>query len=184
MKVHNKALHFDRIPLSLHAASEISRYVQGKGGEMGWLIKCYNTDCGEETWASNIVDLIQNHCNEYGWFKCASCGSEGYIEKSFDLQEPGETWEPYLKGIIPLGEVGDTYMPFVFLVSYSPNEPPNDVWFSYYKDTRSIGGRLKLGYGPGGPPVLGIEQLIQLIKKLIERGCLNSTKIKEGNPPS
>jgi len=107
-----------------------------------------------------------------------TCGGKGYIEKSFDLQEPGETWEPYLKGIIPLGTPGDTYQPFVFLVSYSPNELPNDVWFSYYKDTRSTGGRLKLGYGPGGPPVLGAEQVLRLIKIMMERGCLDVTKVK------
>lgn len=146
---------------------------------MSWSIKCCDEKCGQESWASNIVDLIQNHCNENGWFQCFTCGGEGYIEKSFDLQEPGETWEPYLKGIIPLGTPGDTYQPFVFLVSYSPKDIPNDVWFSYYKDTRSMGGRLKLGYGPGGPPVLGAEQVLQLVKTMVNLGCLDASKVKE-----
>ena len=100
-----------------------------------------------------------------GHFKC---GGPGFVERSFELQEPGERWEPYLKGAIPLGEPGDTYQPFVFLVSYKPDGPATDVWFSYYKDLRDTGGRLKLGYGPGGPPVLGSEQLLGLVKKLIE----------------
>ena len=52
------------------------------------------------------------------------------------------------------------------MVSYYPSVKANDIWFSYYKDLRESGGRLKLGYGPGGPPVLGTEQLIFLLTKL------------------
>lgn len=76
------------------------------------------------------------------------------FKKAFDLQEPGDTWEPYLRGAIRLGDPDDTYQPFVFMVSYEPDGTVNDIWFSYYKDLRETGGRLKLGYGPGGPPVL------------------------------
>lgn len=139
---------------------------------MGWSIRCNNAECTQESWASNIVDLIENHCDQNGWFQCHACNSQGYIEKSFNLQEPGEIWQPYLRGIIPLGMQGATYQPFVFLVSYAPDEVPNDVWFSYYKDTRPMGGRLKLGHGPGGPPVLGTQQILQLVQTLGERGCL------------
>ncbi len=144
---------------------------------MSWTIDCCDPKCGNKTLAKNIVDLIDNHRNEDGWFKCSTCGGLGYIEKRFNLQEPGETWEPYLKGIVPLGESGDTYQPFVFLVSYKPNENPNDAWFSYYKDTRQLGGRLKLGYGPGGPPVLGETQIIELVKTMVQRGCLDPEKL-------
>lgn len=105
--------------------------------------------------------------------------SHGYIKKSFDLQEPGKKWEPYLRGIISLGKSGDTYQPFVFLVSCSPDGIPNNVWFSYYKDTRTMGGRLKLGYGPGGPPVLGTEQILKLVSTMINRDCLDQTKVLE-----
>jgi len=142
---------------------------------MGWLIKC-NAECGKETWARNIDKLIQNHRDQDGWFIC-KCGQQGHIEKRFDLQEPGETWEPYLRGIITLGEDGDTYQPFVFLVSYEPNGPANDIWFSYYKDTRPTGGRLKLGYGPGGPPVLGKEQVLQMLRKMKSIGYLTQDEI-------
>ena len=127
---------------------------------MVWNITCSNAECRKKSKASNIVDLIQNYCDQNGWFQCSTCNSQGYIKKSFDLQEPDKTWEPYLRGIIPLGTQGDTYQPFVFLVSYSPNEVPDGVWFSYYKDTRSLGGKLKLGCGPGGPPVLGAGQIM------------------------
>jgi len=142
---------------------------------MSWLIKCLD-GCGSDNWVSNIKILINNHRDENGWFVC-QCGKNGYIEKRFNLQEPGETWEPYLRGVIPLGDESEIYQPFVFLVSYKPDSNVNDVWFSYYKDTRPTGGRLKLGYGPGGPPVLGKEQLLSLLKKMKAMGCLVQEEI-------
>lgn len=146
---------------------------------MGWSIQCNNQDCKEYTWASNIVDLIDNHTNSQGWFVCGSCGASGFIEKKFDLQEPGNTWEPYLRGAIRLGDPDDTYQPFVFMVSYEPDGKVNDIWFSYYKDLRETGGRLKLGYGPGGPPVLGTDQLLSLLKTLMELGLIDKKRIVE-----
>lgn len=134
---------------------------------MGWLIQCSKKSCGEKTWARNIVKLIDDHCDDNGWFICETCKSAGYIEKEFDLQEGGQ-WKPYLRGIVLLGDPGDTYQPFVFLVSGEPNSAPSDVWFSYYKDTRDQegGGRLKLGYGPGGPPVMNAKTVVYLVGKL------------------
>ena len=144
---------------------------------MGWSIQCNNSNCKSQTWATNIVDLIDNHTDENGWFVCSQCGNGGFIEKSFDLQEPGHTWEPFLRGAIRLGDPDDTYQPFVFMVSYEPNGKANDIWFSYYKDLRETGGRLKLGYGPGGPPVLGTEQLLSLIKRLYNLGLIEKEKL-------
>ncbi|HFE45196.1 MAG TPA: hypothetical protein ENJ18_06835 [Nannocystis exedens] len=146
---------------------------------MAWEIKCLNEACGKASWASNIVDLIDNHRDGDGWLICSHCGERGYIEKSFELQEPGETWDPYLRAIITLGTPGETYQPFVFLVSYAPDEEPGDVWFSYYKDMRSSGGRLKLGYGPGGPPVLGTDKLVELIRTLASMKRLDAKAIEE-----
>ena len=146
---------------------------------MGWLIQCNNAGCKGQTWAGNIVDLIDNHTDASGWFVCSQCKQSGFIEKSFALQEQGETWEPFLRGALRLGDANDTYQPFVFLVSYEPNGPADDIWFSYYKDLRSTGGRLKLGYGPGGPPVLGTQQLVSLLKRLKELGLIDKEKIKE-----
>lgn len=143
---------------------------------MGWLIKCTDTSCNQQSWANNIVDLISNHRDGKGWFLC-SCGKFGYIEKSFKLQEPGETWEPYLRGAISLGKPSETYQPFVFLVSYNPNGEATDIWFSYYKDLRSSGGRLKLGYGPGGPPVLGKTNFLNLISQLVVTQCLTKEEV-------
>jgi hypothetical protein len=144
---------------------------------MGWPIQCNNQNCKSVTWATNIVDLIDNHTDKNGWFICGQCGTGGFIEKSFDLQEPGHAWEPYLRGVIRLGDPNDTYQPFVFLVSYEPNGRANDIWFSYYKDLREAGGRLKLGYGPGGPPVLETEQILSLLKRLADLGLIKMESV-------
>lgn len=134
---------------------------------MGWLIKC--TVCRRETWAGNIVDLIGSHCDHNGWLRCGACNGTGFVEKHFLLQEQGEVWEPYLRGIIPLGDPGDTYQPFVFLVSANESGEVDSVWFSYYKDLRSAGGRLKLGHGPGGPPVLHKTAILALLHQLVNK---------------
>jgi hypothetical protein len=145
---------------------------------MAWQIKCSDKSCTNETWAANIVALIKNHRDSEGWFLC-NCGRKGYIEKSYEIQEDGEVWEPYLRGIITLGDEDDTYRPFVFLVSYEPNGKSNSMWFSYYKDLREKGGRLKLGYGPGGPPVLNVDSIKELLKKLKSMKIITAKDISE-----
>jgi hypothetical protein len=51
--------------------------------------------------------------------------------------------------------------------------PITDLWFSYYKDLRGhqradgSPGRLKMGYGPGGPPVIGVPQLLALLQHVL-----------------
>lgn len=145
---------------------------------MGWQINCTEATCGKQAWAENIVDLIAKCRDRNGWLLC-QCGHHGYIEKSFSLQEPGEVWEPFLRGVIPLGDGGEVYQPFVFLVSYEPQGEVTDIWFSYYKDLRQSGGRLKLGYGPGGPPVLGKAQLLQLLRHLRQVGYFTEAELRE-----
>lgn len=145
---------------------------------MGFLIKCSDINCNKTTWAINIVDLISNYRDDKGWF-LGSCGHRGYVEKRFDLQEEGEVWEPFLQGIITLGDEGATYQPFVFKVSYTPAGNSDSLWFSYYKDLRAEGGRLKLGYGPGGPPVLHKDTLKNLFKQLLDRNILSKEDLLE-----
>ena len=144
---------------------------------MSWLIKCGEAVCGKNTWVADVVDLISSHRDAEGWFVCGECGARGYIEKSFAMQEGGDRWEPYLRGVVPLGTSGDVYQPFVFLVSYEPDGPASDLWFSYYKDLRESGGRLKLGYGPGSPPVLGKREVVGLLRQLKRIGYLTLTEI-------
>jgi hypothetical protein len=145
---------------------------------MGWNIKCTDSSCRRQTWFSNIVDLIADHRDARGWFLCP-CGKPGYSQKSFKLQEgDGNVWEPFLRGVITLGKAGDTYQPFVFLVSYKPSGKVTDIWFSYYKDLRCRpGGRLKLGYGPGGPPVLCKVKFLRLLTQLVATGCLTKHEV-------
>ena len=146
---------------------------------MAWIIKCGDSECVSETWTQNIDDLKRNHCDDQGWFLCGTCGRRGYIPKQYDLQEGGEPWKPYLKGIIQPNGYGDgVYQPFAFLTSAKPNEDPSGVWFSYYKDMRKQGGRLKMGYGPGGPPVFETEGVVDFVAQMIERGCLDAGAVK------
>jgi hypothetical protein len=90
-----------------------------------------------------------------------------------------ETWKPFLRGAITLGVRHDTYQPFVYLVSYKPDGAITDLWFSYYKDMRPTGGRLKMGYRPGGPPVLGSQDLLILLQRLIAIGALSRADLKK-----
>ncbi len=140
---------------------------------MAWNIKCASKHCHRGARAANIVDLIREHRDSEGYFLC-SCGNCGYVKKTFSLQEADKTWSPFLRGIITLGERGNTYQPFVFLVSHRRRGRVDSVWFSYYKDLRRRGGRLKLGYGPGGPPVFSLSQVNQLVRQLKSRGCMRA----------
>src|ERR1700688_61617 len=135
-----------------------------------------DASCGQETWAANIVDLIEHHRNEAGWIVC-ECGKPGYIEKSYGLQEGGDPWEPRLRGVITLGEACDPYQPFIFLVDYKDEGKVKDIWFSYYKDLRKDGGRLKTGAGPGGAPVICKEQLLQMLSQLVKMEYLTKEEI-------
>ena len=143
---------------------------------MSWFITCTDRNCKQQTRARNIVDLIERHRDTQGWLLC-KCGRHGYIEKSFRLQE-GELFKPALWGIITLGDSGKVYQPFVFLLSDDVNEQPDQVWFSYYKDLRPT-GRLKLGYGPGGPPVAGKAELLKLIHELVGQGLLTRVEVEQ-----
>lgn len=139
-------------------------------------ITCMDSMCGERTRPADTVDLIKYYRDQDGWFRCC-CGRRGYIKKSFTTQE-GPVWAPFLKGAIELGDADDTYQPFVFLVGDQPDEHADQVWFSYYKDMRPWGGRLKLGHGPGGPPVLATRTVGDLLEQLVRLGCVERRKAR------
>lgn len=143
---------------------------------MGWLLSCAGNCAGRDS-VANIVDLIHHHCGADGWFICTTCRSRAYIERSFELQEGGEKWDPQLRGIVPLGHSDETYQPFVFLAGYRNDPEVMDVWFAYYKDLRSKGGKLKMGHGPGGPPVLDKSQVLKLIGDLVKRGVVSRDEV-------
>jgi hypothetical protein len=143
---------------------------------MGWIVRCV---CGKKTKVKNIVKLFEHTDNE-GWFRC-ECGKPGYIKKEFRLQEKGQWWKPFLRGVIPLHDPDSnkTYKPFVFLVSQEPDGNVKDIWFCYYKNLKQEGGRLKLGYGPSGPPVLAKNRVLHLIKRLIEIRVVAPEDVKQ-----
>jgi len=145
---------------------------------MGWMINRTEKKCGKKTRVSNIVDLVKKHRDQNGWFLC-ECGKQGYIPQSFKNVEPeGGRFEPLLRGIICLNDPEEIYQPFAFLVSYEPNGPVTDVMFSYYKDLRSSGRRLKLGHGPGGPAVLRARSMVYVLKRLKAIGCVSARDLR------
>jgi len=79
---------------------------------------------------------------------------------------------------VRLAPPSDTYQPFVFLVSNKRDGAVTDVWFSYYKDLRESGGRLKLGYGPGGPPVLGTTEVLKLVQRMVTLGLVSAETVR------
>ena len=149
----------------------------------GLVVRCPNPSCSKGTWVADTVALLDDYVPDgrAGLFTCGLCHQQtGYVEKSFSLQEGGgAVWEPYLRGAVRLTDDRlAIYQPFVFLVSYVKDGPVSDCWFSYYKDLRPE-GRLKLGYGPGGPPVLGHGQIIDLIKTLLGLGYIDRDELKD-----
>ena len=106
-------------------------------------------------------------------FRCR-CGASGYVEKKFALQEEGQNWDPFLRGAIKLADSKETYQPFVFLCSATADGTIGETWFCYYKDMRHVpGGRLKMGYGPGGPPVLDNTTIVALVSEMLKRKLLD-----------
>ena len=94
----------------------------------------------------------------------------GYISKSYKLADGDEeVWKPFLQGAIRLNDPGEVYQPFIFLCGNGPEGPPSSAWFCYYKDLRDNDGYLKMGHGPGGPPVLLISTVYWLAKELKRR---------------
>lgn len=161
---------------------------------MAWDIAC--TNCrGQWTTAENIVDLT-NHLHPEGWFLCGHCNSRGYIKRRYKKRETGLFFWLFLRAMLrpSTSQQTDTYQPFAFLVGESPDDAPKDllIWFCYYKDTRSEpGGDLRMGHGPGGPPVLEAAALIDLIAQMVKCRSLNPDDLTDaldkghgpGGPP-
>ncbi|MBM3335310.1 hypothetical protein FJY63_11670, partial [Candidatus Sumerlaeota bacterium] len=139
---------------------------------MGYDIQCRT--CKSITWARNIVDLVKAHTNQEGRFVCASCrNTDTFIYRESRLQEEGETWKRWVKGVITIVSDVETYTSYIFLTADAEDSPPTGLHFHYYKDTRSKpNGRLKHGHGPGGPPVLQNEDLFTIIRQLVSMNVI------------
>jgi len=127
------------------------------------------------------VDLLKEHTDSMGKFVCSGCQStDTFIYRESKLQEEGETWERWVKGVITIDSGIETYCPYIFLTADSEDGELTGLHFHYYKDTRQQqDGRLKHGHGPGGPPVLGINNLFHILKYLISTGIITEARIKE-----
>ena len=146
---------------------------------MGYKIDC--SECKLASWADNIVDLINNHLDERYMLKCTNCGAPGaYIYMSSETQSNEGSWERWVKGIIRIDYKDDegtelTYHPYVYLHSHSgPQGKIDAVQISYYKDHRKTGGVLKHGHGPGGTPVLDLQDVTNILQKLIQTGVMSA----------
>ncbi|MDR1086502.1 MAG: hypothetical protein LBP22_17010 [Deltaproteobacteria bacterium] len=74
-------------------------------------------------------------------------------------------------GAIPLGLEGDSFQPYVFLVEHDTNTGNVDsIIFSYYKVRPD--GSIKSGHGPGGPPILDLDQFDAVLDKLVSLGIM------------
>ena len=145
---------------------------------MGYPIRC--SSCGKETWATNIINLIQEHTETNGKIKCIVCGSlNASIYQKSSLQEKGEAWERYILGVIPITTEFETYTPYIFLTSQAKDGEVQGIHFNYFKDTRGEGGRLKHGHGPGGAPVLTKNEIFQLLGKLMDYGCMKKEDFED-----
>lgn len=149
---------------------------------MAYMIHC--PTCNQDSWVSNIVDLIDNHTDdtfgcEGGKLICGYCGKEGYIHQKSKLLEPGQYYERFIRAVIRIDTGIPTYSPYIFINSDSEDEGINHIHFNYYKDLRSEGKNLKHGHGPGGAPVFDAMELLQLIEGLIKIGILNKRDLKK-----
>ena len=148
----------------------------------GWLIECDSEECGAQTWATQIDDLMRNHRHEDGRFRCSVCSGHGRIRKEhLNMQSRSEEpWRPQLVGAIQPdwcdADPDGLYQPFAFVTEEGDG---SGVWMRYYKDTRSEpGGRLKFGDGPGGGPAFSPMDIVDLVVKLIELGYLGREEVQ------
>ena len=145
---------------------------------MKWPIEC--GDCGQITLVPDIVELISHHLDGQGRILCGHCRNPGYIQKTFEIQKNDTPHlKPYIRVIIPGPAKRDrtgTYRSLTFLASSAPDQEPQELWLSSIEDTRSDGGRLKMGHGPGGPPVFTTEEVIDLVAQMVRCGCLDVDK--------
>jgi hypothetical protein len=146
--------------------------------QMPYDVECRN--CREHTWAGNIVALLSEYTDSVGRFVCSHCEStDTYIYRESALQEEGEVWTRWIKGVIQIDSGIPTYSPYVFLTANEEDGKPSGLHFHYYKDTRrQPNGRLKHGHGPGGPPVLDNADLFVILRRLVEIGVVSRNDVK------
>ena len=140
---------------------------------MAYQIRCLK--CEQDTWAGNIVELIEEHTNLDGRLVCGHCEeTETYVDQITGRweKEPEAPWVEYIKGVIRLAADGDASIPYVFLTAHTVDGEVTRLRFGSYRDARPT-GRLADGPGPGEAPALTPEALRQLVVKLDAVGVLS-----------
>jgi len=133
---------------------------------MAYRIECHL--CRSDTWAGNIVDLLDWHTDPRGRLVCEKCGAtDTSIHTITGLweRESEAAWNGYIKGALRLPADSPTYVPYVFLTAEAPMGAVSRVRVSYYLNP-GVTGRLTDGPGPGSAPALTREDLFQLIERL------------------
>ena len=145
-----------------------------------WFIDC-NT-CGHVTDPGTIHKLAR-HCNEDGWFVCSKCKQRGHIKNTIQQHKEREnpitaSGEPYLLGLggIMRQDIEDrdrNYYPFVFMAGNHPERHATNMWFCYYKDTRTLKGKkswregnLQMDRGSSRQPAYDFKQHVELTKAI------------------
>jgi hypothetical protein len=145
---------------------------------MGW-VQCSNPDCGNKNWYADTVDLLKRFLppgKSAGLFKCLSCGKDtGFVKKQFsDIQEGDGEFAPFWRGAIRLRKKNQraVFQPFFYLVSWESDSKVSACYPTYYKDLRKRGGSLKTGHGPGGPPVMDLDWILEFVAELRRLGLI------------
>jgi hypothetical protein len=139
---------------------------------MSWVIDC--TGCGRQTHAANIADLLGRHVDNDDRFVCGHCRERGVITKSRTLQDRSN-WTCRYVGAIRLAKPSEPFQPVALLIG-EPNGRTS-VHLRYFVDHRPTGGKLKWGDGPGGGPAIGGHTLVNLVRRLIDIGCLDRPEV-------
>ncbi len=137
---------------------------------MAYRIQCLK--CETDTWARDIIDLIQAHTDDRGRLVCAGCSAPGgYIHWIAGL------WDGYIKAVLRLTPKSPMYTLYVFLTADSADGEVSGVRFSYYKDL-GLGGRRTDGPSSGGAPALTLTDVVQLLKQLGALGLLDQKTLE------
>ena len=124
---------------------------------------------------------MREHRRDDGRFVC-KCGAPGHVKKEYQLKGRGEVgpWQPELIGAVQPdwaeADPDEAYQPLLF-VTREPESREFGVWCRYYK--RLENGKLKFGDGPGAGPVFGIDDLLTMLRKLIDMGVLENKSVED-----
>jgi hypothetical protein len=149
---------------------------------MPYDVKCRT--CGVNTHARDVVDLFKNHTNAQGRFVCSNSkcgGTDTFIYKKSPIQENAdELFERWYKGVIQIHyKDNPIYCPYIFLAADNEAGPITGLHFDYYKDMRPKGGRLKHGAGPGGAPILDIDDIFTILRRLLAEGLISKKHLQQ-----